>query len=195
MDDLIRQGLTLLQGMWQRRWIGLGVAWIVGICGVIAIMRMPDVYEASARIYVDTQSVLKPLMQGLADGYFVIPYTLAHYLGSTPLATVTTDHDAFKALLRLVGRGNCYVKLAGAYETSKTGKPEYTDVARLAKELIKAAPERMIWASNWPHPSAPKDQVPDDADLLDLLLDWAPEEATRTKILVDNSAALFRFAK
>src|SRR6478735_3313826 len=66
MDDLIRQGLTLLQGMWQRRWVGLAVAWIVGICGVIAIMRMPDVYEASARIYVDTQSVLKPLMQGLA---------------------------------------------------------------------------------------------------------------------------------
>ena len=66
MDDLIRQGLTLLQGMWQRRWVGLGVAWIVAICGVIAIMRMPDVYEASARIYVDTQSVLKPLMQGLA---------------------------------------------------------------------------------------------------------------------------------
>ncbi len=52
--------------MWQRRWIGLAAAWIVGIAGVVAVMRMPDVYEASARIYVDTQSVLKPLMQGLA---------------------------------------------------------------------------------------------------------------------------------
>src|SRR6185503_4290049 len=66
MDDLIRQGMAILQGMWQRRWIGLAAAWIVGIAGVVAIMRMPDVYEASARIYVDTQSVLKPLMQGLA---------------------------------------------------------------------------------------------------------------------------------
>jgi polysaccharide chain length determinant protein (PEP-CTERM system associated) len=66
MDDLIRQGLAVLQGMWQRRWVGLAAAWIVGIAGVVAIMRMPDVYEASARIYVDTQSVLKPLMQGLA---------------------------------------------------------------------------------------------------------------------------------
>jgi polysaccharide chain length determinant protein (PEP-CTERM system associated) len=66
MDDLLRQAITLLQGMWQRRWIGLATAWIVGIAGVVAVMRMPDVYEASARIYVDTQSVLKPLMQGLA---------------------------------------------------------------------------------------------------------------------------------
>jgi polysaccharide chain length determinant protein (PEP-CTERM system associated) len=66
MDDLIRQGIAILQGMWQRRWIGLAGAWIVGIAGVVGVMRMPDVYEASARIYVDTQSVLKPLMQGLA---------------------------------------------------------------------------------------------------------------------------------
>ncbi len=66
MDELIRQGMAILQGMWQRRWIGLATAWIVGIAGVVAIMRMPDVYESSARIYVDTQSVLKPLMAGLA---------------------------------------------------------------------------------------------------------------------------------
>ena len=66
MDDLIRQVTSILRGMWHRRWIGLAAAWIVGIAGVVAILRMPDVYEASARIYVDTQSVLKPLMAGLA---------------------------------------------------------------------------------------------------------------------------------
>ena len=66
MDDLIRQGMAILQGMWQRRWVGLAAAWIVGVAAVVSVMRMPDVYEASARIYVDTQSVLKPLMQGLA---------------------------------------------------------------------------------------------------------------------------------
>lgn len=65
MDDLIRQAISIVQGVWQRRWIGLAVAWIVGIAGVVIVMRLPDVYEASARIYVDTQSVLKPLMQGL----------------------------------------------------------------------------------------------------------------------------------
>lgn len=66
MDELIRQAITVLQGMWQRRWIGLVTAWIVGVAAVVIVMRLPDVYEASARIYVDTQSVLKPLMQGLA---------------------------------------------------------------------------------------------------------------------------------
>ena len=85
------------------------------------------------------------------------------------------------------------MKLAAAYETSKTGAPEYEDVGRLAKALVQHAPERMLWASNWPHPSAPKDSIPDDADLLDLLLDWAPDEATRTKILVDNPAELYDF--
>jgi D-galactarolactone isomerase len=51
----------------------------------------------------------------------------------------------------------------------------------------------MMWASNWPHPSAPKDQIPDDADLIDLLLEWAPDDATRRRILVDNPAAFYGF--
>lgn len=66
MDELLRQTISILQGMWHRRWMGLAVAWIVGIAGVVFVFRLPDVYEASARIYVDTQSVLKPLMQGIA---------------------------------------------------------------------------------------------------------------------------------
>ena len=109
------------------------------------------------------------------------------------LEPVAPEHEAFKALLRLVDTGRCWVRLAGAYETSKTGAPAYEDVARLARALVKHAPERMIWASNWPHPSAPKVKVPDDADLLDLLLDWAPDEAVRRKILVDNPAALYGY--
>jgi D-galactarolactone isomerase len=109
------------------------------------------------------------------------------------LEPVTPEQEAFKSLLRLLDTGRCWVKLSGAYETSKTGAPKYEDVGRLAKALVKHAPERMLWASNWPHPSAPKDNVPDDADLLDLLLDWAPDEATRRKILVDNPAELYGF--
>ena len=109
------------------------------------------------------------------------------------LEPVPVESDAFKALLRLVDTGRCWVKLAAAYETSKVGAPGYEDVSRLARALVKHAPERMIWGSNWPHPSAPKDKVPDDADLLDLLLDWAPDDATRRKILVDNPVALFGF--
>ena len=109
------------------------------------------------------------------------------------LEPVAPDHESFKALLRLVDTGRCWVKLSAPYETSKTGAPLYEDVGRLAKALVDYAPERMLWASNWPHPSAPKDAVPDDADLLDLLLEWAPDDATRRRILVDNPAALYGF--
>ena len=66
MQELIEQILTLLRGMWQRRWIGLGVAWLAAIIGAIIVFRLPDKYEASARVYVDTQSMLQPLMAGMA---------------------------------------------------------------------------------------------------------------------------------
>jgi D-galactarolactone isomerase len=109
------------------------------------------------------------------------------------LEPVSPDHEAFRTLLGLVERGNCYVKLSAPYETSKVGKPSYADVGALAKALVKAAPERMLWASNWPHPSAQGEQYPDDASLLDLLIMWAPNDADRRKILVDNPARLYGF--
>jgi D-galactarolactone isomerase len=119
-------------------------------------------------------------------GRFVIDHT------GKFLEPVPTDHQAFKALLKLVDTGRCWVKLSGPYETSRTGPPHYEDVARLARALIAHAPERMMWASNWPHPTAPGGP-PDEAALLDLLLDWAPDESTRRKILVDNPAELYGF--
>jgi len=81
------------------------------------------------------------------------------------------------------------VKLSAPYEVSKAGPPLYDDVGRLAKLLVKAAPERMLWASNWPHP----EDKPDDAMLLDLLREWAPDQAIRKRILVDNAAELYGF--
>ena len=66
MDEIIRQATTILRGMWKHRWLGLIVAWVVGAISVVTVYRIPDKYEASARIYVDTQSILKPLMSGLA---------------------------------------------------------------------------------------------------------------------------------
>ncbi|WP_300452724.1 XrtA system polysaccharide chain length determinant [Accumulibacter sp.] len=65
MDELLRQALTILRGMWKRRWLGIIVAWVVGLASVAAVLAIPDKYEASARIFVDTQSILRPLMSGL----------------------------------------------------------------------------------------------------------------------------------
>ncbi len=66
MDELLGQVVSVLKGMWRHRWPALGVAWFVGVVGIVVVMAVPDKYEASARIYVDTQSILKPLMSGLA---------------------------------------------------------------------------------------------------------------------------------
>lgn len=66
MHDLILQIATYLRAIWRHRWLGLGAAWLVAVIGAVVVMKMPDKYEASARIYVDTQSILKPLMSGLA---------------------------------------------------------------------------------------------------------------------------------
>ena len=112
------------------------------------------------------------------------------HMGRIPM----TDGDGgpcFKALLRLVERGRCWVKLSAPYHVSMEGPPDYGDCAGRARALIKAAPERMLWGSNWPHPTAKV--LPDDADLLDVLGDWAGDEGTLRRIFVDNPAALFRF--
>jgi D-galactarolactone isomerase len=107
------------------------------------------------------------------------------------LEPVPVDHAAFRCLLRFVETGRVWVKLSAAYEVSKVGAPLYDDVGKLAKALVKAAPERMMWASNWPHPSVPV--APDDAMLLDTLLDWAPDEKVRKLILADNPAEVYGF--
>jgi D-galactarolactone isomerase len=108
------------------------------------------------------------------------------------LEPVGIDHPAFKVLLSLLDTGRCWVKLSAPYETSKSGAPKYEDVSKLARALAKHAPERMLWASNWPHPSVPPGSVSDE-DLLDILADWAPDEAVRRKILVDNPAERYAF--
>jgi D-galactarolactone isomerase len=104
---------------------------------------------------------------------------------------VQPDDPAFKAFLRVVDTGRFYVKLSAPYEVSQVGPPNYDDVGALAKALVGAAPERMLWASNWPYVATPKERIPKDAWMLDMLLDWVPDEATRKKILVDNPARLY----
>lgn len=66
MEEIIQQLVVILRSMWLRRWAGLAVAWVAAVVGLIVVSRMPDRYEAEARVYVDTQTVLKPLLSGLA---------------------------------------------------------------------------------------------------------------------------------
>ncbi|SDM03888.1 D-galactarolactone isomerase [Modicisalibacter muralis] len=105
---------------------------------------------------------------------------------------VTADDPRVEAILRLLDRGNAWFKICAGYEASLTGGPRYEDVGAIAKRVIAHAPERILWGSNWPHVGVPRAQYPDDAEQLDVLLDWASPEVRR-KILVDNPAALYGF--
>lgn len=107
------------------------------------------------------------------------------------LEPVAPDHPAFVALLEILGRPERWIKLSAPYETSKIGPPGYDDVSTLAKALVRAHPDRCLWASNWPHPG--RMPPPSDAALLALLTEWAPAEAVRHAILVDNPATVYGF--
>jgi len=113
------------------------------------------------------------------------------HMGRFDAATPDSDKD-WRLLMKLLATGRCWVKLSGPYYGSKSGPPLYADKARIAKELIKAAPERMVWASNWPHPSYKKN-FPDEGKLLDTIADWTQDEGLRNKILVNNPAKLYGF--
>ena len=104
------------------------------------------------------------------------------------------DDPAFGAVATLIDQGRAWVKLSGAYIGSKVGPPTYADASKVAEAYVKLAPERVVWGSDWPHPTEQKEK-PDDAVLFDLLATWASDEATRKKILVDNPAALYGFPK
>lgn len=103
------------------------------------------------------------------------------------------DHPGFKDLLRLLQEGRAWVKLSGAYRFTSSAAFPYDDVTPYAKALIGANPDRVLWASDWPHPCIPV-EMPNDTDLLEAMFDWADQDDELIgKILVDNPAALYGF--
>jgi predicted TIM-barrel fold metal-dependent hydrolase len=103
------------------------------------------------------------------------------------------EHPACKVIRELLDARKAWLKLSGAYINSEIGPPDYPEATPIAQSYVKAAPERLVWGSDWPHPG-PKIK-PDGAQLLDLLAVWAPDEATRNRILVENPEALYGFPK
>ena len=95
-------------------------------------------------------------------------------------------HPLFSQVCALLDRGRTWVKLSAAYADTRVGPPTYADVGGVARAYVARAPERLVWGSDWPHPT--ERQKPDDAVLFDLSADWAPDEDVRRRILVDNPA-------
>jgi 2-pyrone-4,6-dicarboxylate lactonase len=101
-----------------------------------------------------------------------------------------TGDANFQALLRLVGDGHVHVKLSAAYRLSAQF-PDYADAHPFHEALVAANSERLVWGTDWPHPSIAADVMPDDGHLLDLFYAWTPDAETRRKILVETPERLF----
>ena len=130
-----------------------------------------------------------------------VPVVFDHFGGAQ--AELGPEQAGFADLLELVKSGKAYVKISGAYRASKLA-PDYADAAPLARALIAANSDRIVWGTDWPHPNSvtppckkPTELTPlfqiDDGRLLNQLPVWAPDASIRKKILVDNPARLYGF--
>lgn len=99
----------------------------------------------------------------------------------------------FQALIRLLQSGRGWAKLSAPYRTSKM-EPPYDDMTPFARALVQAAPDRLVWGSDWPHVLLEK-TMPNDGDLVDRIAVWVPDEAVRRRILVDNPERLYGFGR
>jgi predicted TIM-barrel fold metal-dependent hydrolase len=114
------------------------------------------------------------------------------HMGHVP-QPVGLAHPVYTVVRKLVDKGRTWVKLSVTYDNTKDGPPGYADITKVAQAYVKAAPERMVWGSNWPHPN--ETTKPDDALVFDLMSQWATDEATRNRIFVGNPATLYGFGK
>jgi predicted TIM-barrel fold metal-dependent hydrolase len=151
------------------------------------------------QVYVDL-----PMVEALHDTIAAspVPIVLDHFGGAQARAGLT--QPGFDALRRLLAAGSIWVKLSAAYRAATTA-PHYPDLAPIASELVASNPDRLVWASDWPHTGGgagrrdrtPSDIEPfrnvDDLATLSLLSSWAGGRDTYRKILVDNAARLFGF--
>ncbi len=102
------------------------------------------------------------------------------------------SHAAFGVLVNLLQKSNAWVKISGFYMDTKIGAPTYTDSGAVVKAFVKEASQRMVWGSDWPHPTE-RESKPDDAVLLDAFAEWVPDQTMRNRILVANPSALYGF--
>jgi predicted TIM-barrel fold metal-dependent hydrolase len=129
-----------------------------------------------------------------------VPVVFDHFGGAR--ASLGLQQPGFSTLLDLVRSGKAYVKISAPYSSSES--PDYLDVAPLARALVAANLQRILWGTNWPHPDSarvpgrkPTDIAPlqqiDDGRVLNLLPTWVPDAGMRKTILVDNPARLYGF--
>lgn len=116
---------------------------------------------------------------------------LIDHMGRVPV-TAGVEQEPFQRLLELMADERCWVKISGAERLTADGAAPYDDVVPFARALIDAAPDRILWGTDWPHPNVRV--MPDDGDLVDVLAEFAPDPAVREQILVRNPETLYPFS-
>ncbi len=137
-------------------------------------------------LYLEAEDVVENAPELRALG---VPIVIDHMARVKPAEGV--EQEAFRLLLGLVRDEGFWVKVSGAERLSAIGAP-FHDLVPFAQALIDAAPDRVLWGTDWPHPNIGGD-MPNDGDLVDLLALYAPDAEMRRRILVDNPARLYEF--
>jgi predicted TIM-barrel fold metal-dependent hydrolase len=137
-------------------------------------------------VHLDAADIVE--LSGLLRG-LQMPFVIDH-MGRVQ-AAAGLEQAPFRALLELTRLDTCWVKVCGAERISTAGPP-FHDAIPFARALIDAAPDRVLWGTDWPHPNVGR-HMPDDGELAGLLPLMAPDESVRQKLLVSNPARLYDF--
>jgi predicted TIM-barrel fold metal-dependent hydrolase len=141
--------------------------------------------------HVQYHSVTCDDIADAADALLALPcrVVLDHFGMFDP--TLGLDQPGFQAILRLLDSGRVWVKLSGPMRAERTQDFPYPSMTPFAHALVAHAPERLLWGSDWPHVQMNDRGMPNDGDLLDLLAEWVPDDATRFRILAYNPVELY----
>ena len=173
-----------------------GVRFNLGFPGVLTIESLKPLAPRLADLGWHCQINMRPKqIEDNADLLASLPGRLVFdHLAQVP-QPAGLESAPYKIIRGLLDRGKTWVKLSGPYVSSKQGAPDYAEAGAVAAAYVKAAPERLVWGSDWPHPSEPKERKPDDARLFDLFAQCAGDDVAFKRILVDNPAELYGFPK
>ena len=138
-------------------------------------------------VHVEQAPELEELVRAMP-----VPVSVGH-IGYTP-ARVGLDDPGYQRFLGLLRDGYFWVKLTAPYRISAAERSPYADVTPFARAVVEAAPDRILWGSDWPHVILRGQPMPNDGDLFNLFAAWVPDAETRRRILVDNPARLYGFA-
>lgn len=177
---------------WTRRGV-CGVRFNLVVSGGLPLQHLESIAERLAEIgwhldlivdQVERLAALEECLRRLPCD--VVIEQMGRIKGGQPMTV-----PGFQALLRLLRDGKAWVKLSHAYHISSAGLP-YADTTVFARQLVEAAPECVVWGSDWPHPMV-QGVMPNDGDLLELVGEWVPDPRQRKAVLCDNPAKLYGF--